>query len=230
MSARRCSLRPVIAGLIAVAFIFLAPIAGASVAHSKRTPAVGLIPFPGDVYTLNYQGALIPVDPSSTLSSAPLYNLAGNTLNETWGQFSSATATSLAKTITKHRTEYSDIKISLSGLIPNGVYSLFYRTFGPDSNNPVCTSGIEPLIALPALRPERQKPDQDSFVADRKGRANFHARASGNLLAAQQFQIVVIYHFDGNVYGPVANAAEADNCRGSSYGIDAIRQLLIIQM
>ncbi len=47
-------------------------------------------------------------------------------------------------------------------------------------------------------------------------------------------EISVIYHFDGQTYGPVANAAEAAGpvnnglCR-SSYGIDAMRQLLIIQ-
>jgi len=48
-------------------------------------------------------------------------------------------------------------------------------------------------------------------------------------------EISVIYHFDGQTYGPVANAAEAagpvaatGQCR-SSYGIDAMRQMLIIQ-
>jgi hypothetical protein len=52
------------------------------------------------VDTLNFQGALVPVDPSSTPASAPLYNLAGNALNLTWGQFSSATAKSYAWTVT----------------------------------------------------------------------------------------------------------------------------------
>jgi len=53
---------------------------------------------------------------------------------------------------------------------------------------------------------------------------------------AQQVLISVMYHFDGQTYGPVANAAEANGpaagngglCRWS-YGIDAMRQLLIIQ-
>ena len=58
----------------------------------------------------------------------------------------------------------------------------------------------------------------------------------GNLLAAAQLQIAVIYHFDGKTYGPVANQAESFGpvashgglCQ-SSYGIDAMRQLVIIQ-
>ena len=52
-----------------------------------------------------------------------------------------------------------------------------------------------------------------------------------NLLAAQQLSISVIYHFNGQTYGPVTNAAGPVNnglCR-SSYGIDAMRQMLIIQ-
>ena len=59
---------------------------------------------------------------------------------------------------------------------------------------------------------------------------------AGNLLAAAQLQVNVIYHFNGQTYGPVANEAEAQGpaaslgglC-GSSYGIDAMRQFIIIQ-
>ncbi len=64
----------------------------------------------------------------------------------------------------------------------------------------------------------------------------FLASVAQNLLAAQQLQVDLIYHFNGQTYGPVANAAEAAGpvasnnglCR-SSYGIDAMRQMLIIQ-
>ena len=139
----------------------LAQAAGASSASRDRTAAVGLIPFPGDVYQLNYQGALVPVDPASTPSSAALYNLAGNALNVTWGRFSSATATSLVKTVTRKGTQYTDFKIALGGLVPNGVYSLFYRTFNPNSTNVFCPN-VEPTVALTAAHPKRQAPDASS--------------------------------------------------------------------
>jgi hypothetical protein len=48
------------------------------------------------------------------------------------------------------------------------------------------------------------------------------------LLHAAQVQIWVIYHFDGQVYGPVPNSGESAICR-PGYGLDAMRQLIIIQ-
>jgi hypothetical protein len=211
---------------LALALAVRVPAAGAS----TPTPDVGVLAFPGDVYTLNYQGALILADPTS----APLYNLAGNALNLTWGQWSSATATSYAATATVRGTTYTGFAIALRGLVPAGVYSLFYRTFGPDSDNAFCPD-VEPGIALTAALPRLQKPDLDSFIARRSGRALFIAGVAQNLLAAQGLTISVIYHFNGQTYGPVANAAEAAGpvasnnglCR-SSYGVDALRQMLII--
>ena len=94
---------------------------------------------------------------------------------------------------------------------------------------------MEPTVALTARHPDRQQPDADSFVADSSGNAEFDGRVAGRLLDAQQLQVAVIYHFDGKTYGPVANAAEANGPGGpgvpcqSSYGIDAMRQLVIIQ-
>ena len=95
---------------------------------------------------------------------------------------------------------------------------------------------MEPSIALTAAFPQLQKPDPDSFIASSSGKALFVGRVAQNLLAAQHLQVSVIYHFNGQTYGPVANQAEADGpvasngglCR-SSYGIDAMRQFLIIQ-
>ena len=123
----------------------------------------------------------------------------------------------------------------MSGLVPNGVYSLFYRTFGPDSNNAVCPN-VEPTVALTAAFPQIQKPDPDSFIANRSGNALFFASIAQDLLAAQQLQVNLIYHFDGKTYGPVANFAESQGpvaslgeIRRSSYGIDAMRQFVIIQ-
>jgi hypothetical protein len=241
LGRRRKSPRPrrMIAAVIAVGAVCMAlavqaPVARASTTVTTPTKDVGIIPFPGDVYTLNYQGALVPIDPTSTPASAPLYNLAGNALNLTWGQWSSATATSYASTVTSNGTTYTVFVIGMSGLVPNGVYSLFYRTFNPDSNNAFCPN-VEPSIALTAAFPRLQKPDPDSFIAGSSGKALFVASVAQNLLAAQNLSISVIYHFNGQTYGPVANAAEAagpvaatGQCR-SSYGIDAMRQMLIIQ-
>ena len=169
-------------------------------------------------------GILIPVDPSSTPASAPLFNLGGQPLNLTWGQFSSGTAKSVTWTETYRGSTYTQFLIWMSGLVPNGVYSLFYRT--PNSENAVCPN-VEPSVALTAAFPQFQKPDPDSFVANASGEALFFASVPEPLLAAQELIISVIYHFDGKTYGPVANAGEADGCR-SSYGIDALRQFLII--
>jgi hypothetical protein len=221
------------AALPCLALAVQAPAASASISVSTPTVDVGIVPFQGDVYTISTNGTLISVDPSSTPASAPLFNLAGEALNLTWGQFSSATAKSYAWTVTDNGTTYTQFLIEMSGLFPNGVYSLFYRTFGPDSNNAICPD-IEPSVALTAALPQFQKPDPDSFIASSSGKGLFLASVAQDLLAAQELQVSVVYHFDGMTYGPVANAAEAQgpvdagHCR-SSYGVDAMRQFLIIQ-
>jgi hypothetical protein len=185
-----------------------APVAGASVQFSTPTPNVAIEAFSGDVFTIGTNGSLITVDPRLTAASVPLFNLEGQPLSLTWGQFSSATAKSYALTDTEGGVTHTDFFISMSGLVPGGVYSLFYRTFAPDSNNALCPN-VEPTLALTSAFPQLQKPDPDSFVASSSGKALFVGRVAGNLLAAQQLLIAVIYHYDGNTYGPVPNAAEA---------------------
>jgi hypothetical protein len=88
---------------------------------------------------------------------------------------------------------------------------------------------VEPTVALTAKPPERQTPDADSFVSDSSGGASFLARVAGRLLDAAQFQIVLIYHFDGKVYGAVPTSGEANGSCQPTYGVDATRQLVIIQ-
>jgi hypothetical protein len=172
--------------------------------HSERRDH----PAPVDVHTISANGTLIPILPLSTPLSAPLYNLAGNALNLTSGQFSSATARSYAWTVTHNGTTYTQFSITMSGLVPSGVYSLFYRTFGPDSNNALCPN-VDPTVALTAAFPQFQKPDPDSFTASSSGKGLFFASVPQDLLAAQQLQVSVIYHFNGQTYGPVANQAES---------------------
>jgi hypothetical protein len=232
--SRRALLATIATTLAVTGLVLQAPVASAATTVSQPTANVGIIPLPGDVYTISANGTLIPILPLSTSLSAPLFNLAGNALNLTWGQFSSATAKSYAWTVTHNGTTDTQFLITMSGLIPNGVYSLFYRTFGPDSNNALCPN-VEPSVALTAAFPQFQKPDPDSFTASSSGKGLFFASVPDDLLAAQQLQVSVIYHFDGNTYGPVTNQAESRGpdpgtglCR-SSYGDDAMRQLLIIQ-
>jgi len=224
---RRVIAAVIAAGAVCLALAVQAPAAGALTTLTTPTPDVGTVPLAGDVYTASANGTLIPVLPDSAPASTPLYNLAGNALNVTWGQWSSATAKSLASTFTLHGVTYTGLLIGMNGLVPNGVYSLFYQTFVPNSANPVCD--LDPLVALTAAFPRLQRPDPDSFVASSSGKGLFLASIPGNLLAAQILEIVLIYHFDGHTYGPVPNSGEASNNCTSSYGIDAMRQMIIIQ-
>jgi hypothetical protein len=205
-----------------IALVGLAPVAGLTASGAPK-PAVAMLPYAGDVFTTAQNGSLIAVDPASTPPWAPLYSLEGNPLNLIWGQWMTTTATAVAQT----ERDDTNIEITMSGLIPNGVYSLFYRTFGPDSVNPIC-GAIDPVVALTARFPDRQLPDPYSVVADSSGAAFFHARVGGRLLDAQALLIDVIYHFDGNVYGAVPTLGESESCR-PTFGIDAMRQLVIFQ-
>jgi hypothetical protein len=230
----RALLATIATSLAVIGLAVPVPAASAATTFTPPTANVGTIPLPADVFTLSANGTLIPILPLSTPLSAPLFNLAGNALNVTWGQWSSPGAKSYAWTVTHNGTTYTRFLITMSGLVPNGVYSLFYRTFGPDSNNALCPN-IEPALALTAAFPQFQTPDPDSFTAANSGQGLFFASVPEDLLDAQQLQIQVIYHFNGQTYGPVTNQGESrgpDPNTGlchSSYGNDAMRQLLIIQ-
>jgi hypothetical protein len=231
--SRRVLLAVIATGVTYVGVVVQAPVASASTTYTTPTADLGILPFALDVWRIGSNGSLIPVDPSVAPLSTPLFNLGGSPLNLTWGQFSSATAKSYAWTVTRDGTTYTQLLIRMSGLVPDGVYSLFYTTFDPNSSNALCPN-VETGVPLTAAFPQYQKPDPDSFLATSSGKGWFFASVPGDLLAAQGFQVRVIYHLDGMTYGPVANAGESQGpvngglCR-SSYGIDAIRQFLIIQ-
>ena len=166
-------------------------------------------------------------DPASTDPAAPLFNVAGVGLGLTWGQWSSAAATSTMRV----RGRHTEAEIDFSGLVPNGVYSLFYVTLGPDSENPLCLD-VERALPLTS-RSRHQEPDRSSFVAAPDGTASFTGRVDGDLLSATQVFLEVIYHFDGQTYGSLPNRGEwltqgEPTCR-NSFGEDAMRQLLIVQ-
>jgi hypothetical protein len=185
-------------------------------------------PFAGDVYLP--AGPLLENPTFATPTSAPLFNLAGTPLGVTWGKWKSASATSRARTVERRIRTYTNVRVQMTGLVPGGTYSLFYATFNPDSRNALCPSQ-ERLLPLRS-RYKDQIPDRSSFVAGAGGEATFYARVNGRLLDAQRVVYAVIYHFDGLTYHPLPNRGEfvtrGDDCR-SSFGVDAMRQLIVVQ-
>jgi hypothetical protein len=177
----------------------------------------------GDVYVVD--GGVLKNPTSSTPTSTQLTNVVGTPLGITWGAWEGATGSATAR---RTRDDRVDVRVGLQGLVPRGVYSLFYLTTGPDSANPMCPTE-ERLVALRSVFAD-QLPDRSSFTADDAGAAAFHAKAPlrSHILTAAQVVIVAIYHANGATYGAVPNAGEAAECR-SSFGSDAMRQLLIIQ-
>ena len=149
----------------------------------------------------------------------------------TWAEWSAATATSRASTVGGPDGARTDVRISLRGLIANGLYSIFWQTTAPDSVHPLCP-GVERLLPLDAVKADASVPDPSSFVADSSGEAEFHGRIGGDLLAASQVLFSIIYHADGKTYYPLPNKGEflsqGTDCR-SSFGLDALRQLQIGQ-
>ena len=83
------------------------------------------------------------------------------------------------------------------------------------------------------VREPQQKPDTASFVAGSDGSAAFNGRADGDALAAEVLQLFVIYHFDGQTYGQLTNygshATQTETACRSSYGADAMRQVVVFQ-
>jgi hypothetical protein len=148
------------------------------------------------------------VDPGSTLDSAPLFSLLRTPLNLTWGQWKSASGSSGARTGHEKGDRLHELQDHDD------------RT-DPDSANPSLRRGrLYPLIALTVRFPKYHKPEA---VADER------VRILGRLLDAQSLQVAVIYASYGKTCGPVPTAGEAINNGRASFGIDSMRQSLIIQ-
>jgi hypothetical protein len=174
-------------------------------------------PFASDVFVI--VGGTLRNPTGETPADAPLFNVAGVALDVTWGQFRSATATARAHQTGGPRPR-TDVRLDLAGLIPRGVYSVFYATFTPDSRNPLCPNA------------ERTLPLVESFVASPDGTASLRASAEGALLDPVVLLYTVVYHADGMTYGSLPNRGEfvtqGPDCR-SSFGADAHRQLIVTQ-
>jgi hypothetical protein len=216
--------RAAAATAIAVAAV-VAVTASAGAAPNKGDAADEVVPFARDVFVIVGSSLRNPDD--TTAPDAPLFNVAGVNLELTWGQWTGAAATSLMRVAGGHTND----ELTFSGLVPGGVYSVFYGTLTPDSENPLCP-GVERALPLTSTS-KRQQPDAASFVAAPDGTATFSARVSGNPLEAVQVFIELVYHFDGNTYGSLPNKGEfltqdQPTCR-SSFGEDAMRQMIVWQ-
>jgi hypothetical protein len=202
----------------------------ASAAQIGKYQAEGLELYPRDVYVI--VGSTLRNPDASTPLTAPLFNQAGVNLDVTWGRWGWVSATSTMYVTTALFGGYkTDVAISLKGLIPGGVYSVFYGLLDPDSENPLCP-GVERTLPFPTSDTSKPHPDASSFVADTTGAATYAGRVNGNLLAAGQVYITIVYHADRMTYHPLPNRGESltqgGTCR-SSFGQDAFRHLLILQ-
>lgn len=198
----------------------------ASAAPPDQADAVEV--FERDVFVI--VGSTLRNPDVTTEPSAPLFNNAGVGLNLTWGEWTAASATSVVRTSGKAKSARTDVRLSFSHLVPGGVYSVFWGTLLPDSENPLCP-GVERTLALPSTNPG-QLPDASSFVAGADGTAAFRGGLTGDLLSASQVFFSIVYHFDGQTWGALPNHGEFNtqgpDCR-SSFGDDAMRQMLVLQ-
>lgn len=211
--------------LLAALLLVAGPLAGpASAAPPDQADFIQTMS--RDMYVLAGASLVNPDD--DTAPDESLYNVGGLRLPFTWGEWSAATATSRVATVGPR----TDVRLSFQHLVPNGVYSVFWATLDPDSEHPLCP-GVERSRPLDAFKTDPLAPDPASFVADAAGGATFHGRVEDDLLAATQLFFSVIYHADGQTYYPLPNRGEfltheGGQCR-SSFGHDAMRQLLILQ-
>jgi hypothetical protein len=209
--------------LIALTAVVTGPAAPAGAAPPDQADAVET--FRRDVFVV--VGSTLRNPDATTDSSEPLFNVAGIGLGVTWGEWSAGNAVSVAR----HAGSRTDVQLSLTGLVPGGLYSVFWATIGPDSEHPLC-QGVERSLPLTAFPASHQGPDPSAFVAAADGTAAYRGRVDGTLLDAQQVFLSVIFHADGQSYDPLPNRGEfltqGDSCR-SSYGHDAMRQFLVLQ-
>lgn len=216
--------------LLAVAMTATLSLVAAAPPASAAAPdqADAVEAYERDVYVI--VGSTLRNPDATTDPSAPLFNVAGVGLDLTWGQWTAASATSVVRTSGKGSSARTDVRLTFSRLVPGGVYSVFWGTLTPDSENPLCP-GVERTLALPSVD-SGQQPDSSSFVAGSDGTAAFRGGLPGNLLSASQVYFSIVYHFDGQTYGALPNRGEfetqGEGCR-SSFGEDAMRQMLVLQ-
>lgn len=217
----------IISALLGALLVMAGPLTGGAEAKVTLDREDYVQAFNRDVYFLDYSTLRNPT--ADTDPGERLFNDAGVALPVTWGEWSAASATAAARAVGK-RTE---VNLAFSGLIPGGVYSVFWGTLIPDSEHPDCP-GVERTLPLVSTAGKKQRPDPSSFIAGPDGRATFEGRADASLLDAYQSWYSIVYHLNGETYHPFPNAGEyfthddGGPCR-STFGHDAMRQLIVFQ-
>jgi hypothetical protein len=224
--------------LLLVPLLLLVTQAGpASAAPKTRDEADGVEVFARDVHYINFSTLRTP--DATTAPDEPLFNVAGVRLESrpddpvTWGEWSAATARSDVTVSRKPFGTTTRARLQLSGLVPNGLYSTFWGTLGPDSEQPLCPN-VERTLPLDAPG-GRGQPAPNAFRADADGEANFVGEVGRDLFAASQVFFSVVWNFSGETSYPFPNRGElltqvppAEQCR-SSFGDDTMRHLLVLQ-
>ncbi|PHN07460.1 hypothetical protein [Flavilitoribacter nigricans] len=126
----------------------------------------------------------------------------------TWGEFS--TVSGVAEAIC--RENGIEVQLSLSGLIPNGVYTIWNVLFEAPGMDPT-----DPILGLDALGAAGKGDGSDSkFVASATGEAQITIHSPGGDLSMVsnitigncpltdnfEWHVVGAYHIDGQTYGP----------------------------
>ena len=230
---RPLSARAAVVG-VAVLVMTVGPLGNAALAAPDH--ADGVEHFGRDVFWI--EGVSLRNPDDTTPLDAILFNVAGVRLEApagrpiTWGDWTAASAASAAKVQGGAQNARTDVRLTLDGLIPGGRYSIFWGTLEPDSEQPLCPN-VERTLPLDAVKPDASAPDPNSFIVGPDGHATFHGGVDQNLFAATQVFFSVVYHsFGGASTYPFPNIGEQQtqgpDCR-SSFGEDAMRQLLILQ-
>lgn len=221
---------------MAAVLVGLSLIAGPLSHPASAAPADredGVLVFARDVFVV--VGNALRNPDSTTHPDRPLFTSTAISLGPpdlpslvTWGDWARASATSTVRT-SKSGT---DVRLRLSGLIPGGLYSVFWGTLGPDSEHPGCP-GVERTLPLDAHKPARGADAPNAFRAGTDGAADYRGQVDRNLMAAQQVFFNVVFHFAGRTAYPFPNIGEQrtqhdEFCR-SSFGEDAMRHLVVLQ-
>ncbi len=216
-------------GALSIVVIVAGPLSDVATA-APADQADGVEVFARDVFWIN--GLTLRNPTADTPPGAPLFNVAGVNMDVTWGQWSAASAQSSVRVAGGAHHPRSDVRLELAGLIPGGHYSVFWGTLGPDSEQPLCP-GVERTLPLDAVKLDAAAADANSFVAGADGTAAYRGAVANDLFDATQVFFSIVYHLDADqsTY-PFPNLGEyrtqGPNCR-SSFGEDAMRQLLVLQ-
>lgn len=209
----------------------------AAVAATIIDKADGVEVYERDVHEI--VGSTLRTPDADTDLDAPLFNVAGVRLESqpsdvvTWGEWSSASATSDVVVVQTPGGRITRVRLVLSGLVPGGLYSAFWGTLGPDSEQPLCPR-VERTLPLDVPGGGGGRPAPNAFVADGQGNAAYVGEVGHDLFTARQVYFQVVWQFIGGTNYPFPNRGEfltqlpAPECR-SSFGDDAMRHLQILQ-